>query len=255
MDNRSSAAFAQVPHHSARRARWRPALAGSAVAAFAVAGCGQAPQPPGAETTDGTGQASGMVRGRYTMTISQEGLELRQEYEVIADGDRRTRINYFGEPEPDSERRTDGNWMVWDGRVLLDFNPDGEPAYTRIENLDGGLPPVYVYPQSSEHFARACANARPIGSHVLLGRAAVRYACAPSTVEGEVQEAHEMSLDQATGLLLKDSAKTYTVVASEIEPNATVDTGTFSTDLSAGVEDPSHPRLADFRLPRVGGGC
>jgi hypothetical protein len=88
----------------------------------------------------------------------------------------------------------------------------------------------------------------------LLGRIAVRYACAPSTADGGVQETHEMSLDQATGLLLKDSAVTYTVVASEIQPNATVDTDTFSTDLPAGVEDPSHPQLADFRLPRVGGG-
>jgi outer membrane lipoprotein-sorting protein len=245
----------RVPLLSAQRAWWWSAISGSATAVLAVTGCGQqAPQTPAETATSASGQASGMVRGRYTMIIREEGQELRQEYEVIADGDRRTRINYFGEPEPDWEKRTDGNWMVWDGRVLLDYNPNAEPAHTRIENLDGGQPPVYVFSEGSEHFTRACPDARRLGTHTLLGRTAIRYACAASTADGAMRETHEMSLDQATGLLLKDSSASHTIVASEIEPNATVDADTFSTDLPAGAEDASHPQLEDFRLPRAGGG-
>jgi hypothetical protein len=145
--------------------------------------------------------------------------------------------------------------MVWDGRVLLDYNPDGDPAYTRFEATDiDGRPPVYVLVEGSQQFRRACPDARRLGIHTLVRRTAVRYACAASTEDGAVMEPHEMSLDQASGLLLKDAAATLTVVASEIHLDATVDAGTFSTDLPAGAQDASHPEVENFRLPRVGGG-
>jgi outer membrane lipoprotein-sorting protein len=196
-----------------------------------------------------------VIRGRYTMTITQEGQESRQDYEVIADGDRRTRINYFGEPATDSETRRDGNWTVWDGRVVLDYNPDGDPTYTRVEATDiDGMPPVYVLVEGSQQFRRACPDARRLGIHTVVGRTAVRYACAASTEDGAVMEPHELSLDQASGLLLKDAAATVTIAASAIDLDATVDADTFSTDLPAGAQDASHPKVENFRLPRVGGG-
>jgi outer membrane lipoprotein-sorting protein len=238
------------------RAWWWPTIGGGAAVVLAITGCGQqAQRTPDETTTSVAGQASGVMRGRYTMTVRQDGQEFRQDFEVIADGDRRTRINYFGEPETDSEKRTDGNWIVWDGRVLLDYNPDGDPAYTRVEATDiDGRPPVYVLTAGSEQFRRACPDARRLGIHTLVGRTAVRYACAASTEDGAVMESHEMSLDQASGLLLRDAAATFTMVASKIDLDAVVDADTFSTDLPAGAEDASHPKVEDVRLPRVGGG-
>jgi hypothetical protein len=67
-------------------------------------------------------------------------------------------------------------------------------------------------------------------------------------------EPHELSLDQATGLLLKDAGTTFTTVARQIELDVTVAADTFSNDLPAGAKDAAHPQFRDFRLPRVGGG-
>jgi hypothetical protein len=221
-----------------------------------VTGCGQpAQQTPPAENPPGVvGQTSSVIRGRYTMIMRQDGQEFRQEYEVIADGDRRTRINYFGKPETEWEKRTDGSWMVWDGRTLLDYNPDAEPAYTRTDDLDAGQRPIYVLREGSEHFRRACPDARRLGTHTLLGRTAVQYGCAASTDEGSLPGPHKMSLDQATGLVLKDEGTMASIVATEVDPDHPVDADTFSTELPAGAENASQPRIEEFRLPRVGGG-
>ncbi|GAA4563591.1 hypothetical protein GCM10023176_07830 [Micromonospora coerulea] len=223
---------------------------------LAITGCGQPVRqaPPAGTSTGVVGQALDVIRARYTMIIRQDGQEFRQEYEVIADGDRRTRINYFGEPETDWEKRTDGSWMVWDGQVLLDYNPNSDPAYTRVDDPDAGQRPVYVLREGSQHFPRACPEARRLGTHAQLGRTAVRYACAASTDEGGIPEPHEMSLDQATGLLLKDDGAALSIAASEVDFDRTVDVGMFSTELPAGAQDGSGPRIEDFRLPRVGGG-
>ncbi|GAA4573828.1 hypothetical protein GCM10023176_39590 [Micromonospora coerulea] len=42
-----------------------------------------------------------------------------------------------------------GSWMVWDGQVLLDYNPNGEPAYTRVDDPNAGQRPVYVLREGS----------------------------------------------------------------------------------------------------------
>lgn len=239
----------------ARRAWW-PVIGGWAVVLLAIGSCGQpVRQAPLAGTSTGVvKQTLDVIRGRYTMISRQDGQEFRQEYEVIADGDRRTRINYFGKPQTDWEKRTDGSWTVWDGQVLLDYNPNGEPAYTRVDDPDAGKQPVYVLRQGSPHFRRACPDARRLGTHALLGRTAVRYACAASTDESGMPEPHEMSLDQATGLLLKDEGASLSIAASEVDFDRTAGVDTFSTELPAGAQDGSGPRLEDFRLPRVGGG-
>jgi hypothetical protein len=208
-----------------------------------IAGCGQqGQQTPTVEKSDGVAAVtSGVVRARYAATIVQDGLERRFEYEVIADGDRRVRITYVGAPAKDSKDRPDGSWTVWDGQVLLDYNPVDSPAYNRTEDMGGNPPPVFVFAEGSEHFTQRCADARRLRTHTLLARPAVRYACAPSTEPGNPPDGHEMSLDQATGLMLKDAAATFTVVATEIDLNPTVNADTFSTDLPAGAEDTTHP--------------
>ncbi|MFG2109841.1 hypothetical protein [Micromonospora chersina] len=67
-------------------------------------------------------------------------------------------------------------------------------------------------------------------------------------------EPHEMSLDQTTGLLVKDEGASLSIAASEVDFDRIIDAGAFSTELPAGAHDGSGPRLEDFRLPRVGGG-
>jgi hypothetical protein len=45
-----------------------------------------------------------------------------------------------------------------------------------------------------------------------------------------------------------------TIVASEIDLDVAVDADTFSTDVPAGAEDASRPKVENFRLSRVGSG-
>ena len=253
-DPRPPKSTTRESRRSARRACW-PVIGGWAAAVLTITSCGQpVRQAPPAGTSTGVKQTLDVIRGRYTMIMKQDRQEFHQEYEVIADGDRRTRINYFGKPETDWEKRTDGSWTVWDGQVLLDYNPNGEPAFTRVDDPDAGKRPVYVLRQGSLHFRRACPDARRLGTQALRGRTAVRYACAASTDEGGMPEPHEMSLDEATGLLLKDEGASLSIAASEVDFDRTVGVDVFSTELPAGAHDGSGPRLEDFRLPRVGGG-
>jgi hypothetical protein len=187
-----------------------------------------------------------------------DGHEFRQEYEVIADGDRRVRISYV---RGEWMGRTTGDWTVWDGRSLLDYEQAAEQPYNRYEGGEVEVPPIFVYVEGSQYFRSACPEARDLGTQTVLGRTAVRYACGESAIVG-IQDVpggvHEMSLDQSTRLLLKDAGSAHTVVATEIEPGPSVDADTFSTDLPARlparVADPALPKIDDFRLPRVGGG-
>jgi hypothetical protein len=123
---------------------------------------------------------------------------------VIADGDRRTRVTGLSGPAPA------GKLTVWDGRVLLEVvhGGGGEP-YNRLdtpEELDGVEPPIYVFRPGTDGFARSCGDARHLGSHTLLGRVADRYACAAVGTSAGGTEAHEMSVDQVSGLCSRTSS-------------------------------------------------
>ena len=148
---------------------------------------------------------------------------------------------------------------MWDGRVLLTYDPASEPRYTRTENVEVDQRPTFVLPEGSDEFTRACPGGRRLGTHAVLGRTAVDYACAASPDQDAAPKPREMSLDQATRLLLRQSGAGYTVEATEFEPNPVVDAATFSTDLPAAAaddpaRDPAGPKIKDFRLPRIGGG-
>lgn len=220
-----------------------------ALAVLAVgAGCGRGEQP----TTSIGG--SDLVRAQYTMTFSTDGEEQRQEMEVIADRDRRARITITASPEETEV----GTVTVWDGTAVLTYDKYGDPPYNRIENPEVdefGGPPVFVYQPGSDRFAKACADARQVGTHTLIGRTAVRYACAPPEAGAEEpREAHEISLDQATGLVLKDNLDGVNLVATKVDFNPAIAADTFSTKVPEGVENAAQPKLDHFRLPRVGGG-
>ena len=74
---------------SAQRAWW-PIIGGWAVVLLAISTCEQPVRqaPPAGTSTGVVKEALDVIRGRYTMIMRQEGQEFRQEYEVIADGDR-----------------------------------------------------------------------------------------------------------------------------------------------------------------------
>jgi hypothetical protein len=230
----------------------RRMLAGHCAGALAllavVAGCGQEEQPPSS-----IGGAD-LVRVQYTVTFSAEGEEQRQEMEVIADGDRRARLTITASSDETAERTA----TVWDGTAVLTYDKNADPPYNRIENPkqeEFGELPVFVFHPGSDRFAQACVGARRVGIHTLIGRAAVRYACAPSEAGGEEpREAHELSLDQATGLLLKDTGDGATLLATKVDFKPVIAADTFSTKLPEGVENAAQPKLDHFRLPRVGGG-
>jgi hypothetical protein len=251
MDDRQAAAIA-IRTRRGLAPRWGSVMGGCLVAVLGITGCGkQAHRTPAIEDAD-------IVRARYSATSVWDGQELHQEYEVIADGDRRVRISYV---RGESLERTQGDWTVWDGRSLLDYEQAAEQPYHRYEDGEVETPPIFVYAERSQYLDSACPQARDLGTDTVLGRAAVRYACADSVILGihDVPGGvHEMSLDQATGLLLKDSGSAHTVVATEIEMDPAVDAATFSTERPAGpaarAEDSAHQKIDDFRLPRVGGG-
>jgi hypothetical protein len=222
-DRRATAMKTGVPRLSGWHARWASAIGGCVVAVLGVASCGQQEQPTPAR------QESDIVRARYTAASVWDGQEFRQEYEVIADGDRRVRISYV---RGKWMARTEGDWTVWDGRSLLDHEQAAEQPYNRYEGGEVELPPIFVYVEGSQYFKSACPQARGLGTHTVLGRTAVRHACGESGILG-IEDlpggVHEMSLDQATGLLLRDAGSAHTVVATEIERNPAVEADTFST--------------------------
>jgi hypothetical protein len=196
-DNRQRATpMIRTPGRYGRRI-WRGAAVGvCAAAVLDMAGCGQQPQQsPTAVPSSGVpaGQA-GVVRGLYTWAIAVDGQRVRLEFEVLADGDRRARFNWLRGPEPGSDASATGGWIVWDGRVLLTYDHGSDPVDSRTENPEAGQLPIYVLVEGSPYFTRACPNARRLGTHSVLGRTAVRYACAASTEEGGLPEKHEMSI-------------------------------------------------------------
>jgi len=212
-----------------------------------VAGCGGQVQPTVAE------EGSDLVRARYTVTVVEDGQSHRQEYEVIADGDRRLRFAFVGGGEGDRDQRR-GSWTVWDGHVLITYDPASEPAYNRIEEPEAGQRPTFVLVEGSADFVRACPDARRLRTHALLGRTAVRYACGASSGQDPPMEAHEMSLDQETGLLLEQAGGSVSVVATEVELDPTVAADTFATGLPADSDESTGAKVDEVRLPRVGGG-
>jgi hypothetical protein len=187
------------------------------------------------------------------MTFSSEDAQ-RLQFEVIADGDRRSRLVFT---ESESGDAPPGSRIVWDGKAILEYYPDRDPRYNRIDNPDEQqiVGSMFVFEPGRSRFAQRCGDAKRLRTQTLIGTVAVRYACARTESGGQVSwEAHEMSLDQATGLLLRDSGDDFTMVVTEVSRNPNIDEDTFSTTLPEGAEDTAHPKLDDFRLPRVGGG-
>ena len=236
-------------------------LLAATVATLLLAGCGndgsdtqRKGEQGGATTTTGAEPAASgdAFLVRYSVEASDPDGDLNQRLEVIVDGDR-VRYTVI---EGGDEGAADGFRTTWDGTTLLVHDPEGQPVDTRVvgPNTDEyGSPPVFVFQTGSEAFQKACSKARPAGTVTFLGRTGQRHSCAATADDsGASTEAHEMTLDRETGLLLRDISRGLSVVATTITLDPHIDETTFSTELPDGAVN--GPQLADFRLPRVGGG-
>jgi hypothetical protein len=128
-----------------------------------------------------------------------------RELDVIADGDRRARLTVISSDDGDRAN----SWTTWDGAHLLTHDGDSDPPYTRTEDPsdDEVDALIFVYPPDSRRFDLLCPSARRMGTQTIVGRVAVRYACAKRETADLSQPASELWLDQETGLLLKDTGR------------------------------------------------
>jgi hypothetical protein len=219
-------------------------LLGAAAGLAVLAGCGAANSPDSA--------GSNVVEVRYATSAVSEDERVREHLDVIADGDRRTRVTVIS--SDDGSRA--GTWLTWDGAHLLTHDANSDPPYSRTENPAGeevdGV--IFVLSPGSRRFESLCPNARRMDTQTIAGRVAVHYACDKRETADFSQPAHQLWLDQQDDLLLKDAGPDYSVVATKVTMNPQIDADTFSTELPKGAEDANHPKLDDFRLTRVGGG-
>jgi hypothetical protein len=237
-----------------KQAKWAVV---AAVLAFAAAGGCGGQQSGGAGLPSATSAvASDLVRIRGVATYDEGSPE---SFEMIADGNRRFRVTSLTGPSA-------GYYQVWDGKVLLIYNPEDDPKYQRIENpgKDDRPDSTFFYQPDTEEFEQLCPAAKRLGTKTLFGRTAVRYHCdkVESSESLPDTDAKEIALDEKTGLVMAygDPQEVITEVTFGPEINA----DTFSTDYPPGATStmvepppeptdvPPDPELTD--LPPGGGG-
>jgi hypothetical protein len=216
-----------------------------------LAGCGGG-QRGSKATTSTTGESaaastasnSQAIHARYQSIASGgEADGEKQVVDVIAEGGR-VRLTIALNPD-------DVVTQVWDGTTLL-VHETTEAKDIRVEHptLDQ-RPWIFIYRVASPVFAQACPHARPTGTATVAGRAGISFSCAAATG----RPAHSMTLDKATGLLLRSEGSGDSLVATSVVVGVVTDASTFATSLPAAQSGSSPiPFTATVSLPRVGGG-
>jgi hypothetical protein len=189
----------------------------------------------------------GVIRLRWVVSTVVDGMESRLEYQVLTD---LTRSRYTVTAATNWDGPGVGFTQVWDGKTLLTYDPDAQPKYTRDTTPDPTQVPQFVEQPGSASFRQGCPHARRLGPTTILRRPATRYQCAAIAYpDGSSMSAHQLVLDNATGLLLQagmgDKLVDFTV-------HLPAKADTFSTEIPAGGSELGP--LQDFRLYRVGGG-
>ena len=232
-------------------------LALCAVAAVALSGCGgqnraepAAQHPTPRASVAASAKPAAAVKATYTMT-SDEGEDgtTHQVWEVVARG-AQVRLRFVS---GQSDAVDPGYMVVWDGTTLLTHDPASQPVDVRVEHPDPATdpPPVYLYQAGSAAFASLCKDARETGRRTVAGRAGRSFHCAVGkSTSGEAAEPHDVVLDIATGLLLRDTSTHLTMTATAVTSPAQVDDATFSTHPAR----TGRSALPPFALPRLDGG-
>ena len=233
------------------------------LAVAAAGGCGEQQSGSRSALPSATSTVSPDLVGiRGAFTGDEGGPE---SFELFADGNRRFRLTMLTGPGA-------GYYQVWDGKVLLLYDPAEDPRYQRIENpgKDDSPDSTFFYRPGTETFEQLCPAAKRLGTKTLFGRTAVRYHC--DKVESSDQpamDAREMALDEKTGLVMDYGALE---VITEVTFGPVIKADTFSTELPPGADssvvtpegestdlppdsgDVGPNEIGSFRLNAVGGG-
>jgi hypothetical protein len=216
-----------------------------------TAGSSSGSSPTASSSVSGSSPPStgdvGVIRLRWVVSTVVDGMESRLEYQVLTD---LTRSRYTVTGATNWDGPGVGFTQVWDGKTLLTYDPDAQPKYTRDTTPDPTEVPQFVEEPGSASFRQGCPQARRLGPTTILRRPATRYQCAAiADPDGSSMSAHQLVLDDATGLLLQagmgDKLVDFTV-------HVPAKADTFSTEIPAGGSELGP--LQDFRLYRVGGG-
>jgi len=233
-----------------RTARARSLATTATILALTVSGCASAAHRPRAEESSSPSASAsdlGSVRVRYRYEDKIDGAKSRIDWEVITGRPHQVRYTITGGFNADGPAI--GTYFVYDGRVLLTYQPDGNPKYYVTKHpakadIPEGL--VVAHPDSKA-FARLCRKAQRRGEQTVLGRAAVSYTCAPTAVQKAQGAAVTLVVDAATGLVLRAGP----LVVRQLQFNPPTTAATFATAIP---DDHGYQPLRAFRVPRVGGG-
>jgi hypothetical protein len=216
------------------------------VAVLLLSGCGA--RPVGGASTDGEA-----IHVRYeAMSEGGESGGVLQSQDVIAQGER-FRMSVSDAATPDEVYQT----VVWDGETMLLV--EGDDASRQQDVPDEERPSPFFLRSGDATFDRICPGGTQQGSARVAGRQGTVYSC-PAHDTGE---SSELTLDDATGLLLRSVAGSSRLVAVEVDSGAAVDEGTFSTDIPTALRGPEDavddsgvplPLTATDSVPRAGGG-
>ncbi|HEY5419219.1 MAG TPA: hypothetical protein VIL10_00655 [Marmoricola sp.] len=123
--------------------------------------------------------AGGPVAVHFAIRFTEDGESYKETFDVIAAGPRKVRLKVVG---PDIGRILE----VWDGRRVLEHDPDSVIPYTIYEAPSEhpdelALIQAFMVGDPTASANPACKNAeRLTGARRVLGRAAIRYRCQPS---------------------------------------------------------------------------
>ena len=232
-----------------RTARGHGVAALGAALALTLAGCGSAPDLPRAGTSpapSGSATDLGSVRVRYRYEETIDGEKSRIDWEVITGQAQRMRYTVTGGSNTDGPAI--GTYYIYDGKVLLTYEPDGEQKYNLNQHpTKTDIPPgPLVAAPGSPLLARYCPKAERRGEQTVLGRDAVAYACTPTAPQKKDGAADNLVVDAATGLVLRAGP----LAVTQLQFNPPTTAATFSTEIP---DDPGYEQL-HFALSRLGGG-
>jgi hypothetical protein len=199
-----------------------------------IAGCGVKSEDASAP------QSIHGYRVSYQLQSAGAGEVNFDKIEVLSDGDAKVRLT-FGEGAEE--------FTVTDGARAVSVSGDG----TSNEEVKVSDVPRFVVHEGDGTLAAWCVDAKVAGNAYVLLRATRHYSCRDPGSES-LFKGKELWVDQQTGLILKWIASDLTVTASEIDVDASLPADSFSVQPPQGANDRAHPPVAEFRIPRVGGG-
>jgi hypothetical protein len=186
----------------------------------------------GTTTSEGTTSGATAVHARYESRFEGgEGGGAAQLLDVVAQEDR------FRMAVRDAATQEDPyQVMVWDGSTMLLL--EGEAASREQDPPPDQRPPSFFVRVGDASFEARCPGGSRTGSAQVAGRAGTVYAC-PAGSEGDgADETSQITIDDATGLLLRTTSPSGHMTAVEVEIGVPVDAGTFATDIPADMRGP-----------------